>query len=599
MRNLARENRTLLHASVRALRPYLWPVIFISGFINLLALALPIYTLQVFDRVLSSQSIDTLAFLTLAAVIAITATSALDGVRNFFFGRLADWWTSLLAPEVLKRSLERRLADDQSRTDLLRELATLRSFLSGPGVPTLLDLPWLPIYLLVGFFIHPLLGLIGLLGIVLLLGMGLVNERLTHRDVVRASRLSAVSLRYGDSLVRNAEVIDTLGMAGPVTRRWSAGLLAELGLHERIQLRSAAVISSTRLVRALIQVALYGFAAMLVLNHEMTAGAMIAGSIITSRLMSPIEATLVHWRSLLVALQSYQRLTGFFNLPPMRTSQTSLPVPSGHLAVDRVSLLAPGMANPVLRNISFELQPGEHLAIIGAAASGKTTLVRTLVGLIKPQSGIVRLDSADVFTWRRDEFGGHVGYLPQDIELLSGTVAENIARFQSAADASVVSAAKLAGCHDMILSLPAGYETEIGEGGTRLSGGQRQQVALARALFGRPRFVVLDEPNSNLDVRGEQALRIALTRLRKAGVTTIIVTHRQSVITQMDKLLVLEAGAVKAFGPPAEVLAALRSEEELQRKRLAPASSRLPVHRDEVAADVDEPAAPQTSENVA
>ncbi len=570
MRESREELSTPMQAVVGTLRRYSWAFFGMSGLISILGLTLSLFIMQVFDRVLSSRSFDTLTFLCIAAVVALVTASALDGLRNYMLGRMADWGMRQLAPLVLTGSIERRLVDSQLRTELLRELSQLRAFLAGPGVSTILDLPWMPLYLIVAFLIHPTIGLIAVGGAVILFGMALLNERMTHRDIRAAASISAASLRESDAIMRNAEVIDSLGMAPQLARRWSQGMVSELALQERVQRRSAGLISATRLIRALIQVLLYAVAAVLVLRHDLTGGAMMAGSIITSRLLAPVESVLIHWRSMLLARESYDRLRRFFAAPPLRMMQTSLPAPRGNLSVDRVTYGVPGLAAPLLRNINFDLRAGEHLAIIGPAASGKTTLSRVLMGILRPQGGVVRLDGADVAQWRREEFGQHVGYLPQDVELFSGTVGRNIARFTDADDAEIVRAARLAGCHDLILGLPLGYDTEIGDGGMLLSGGQRQQVALARALFGRPRYVVLDEPNSNLDIRGDQALKLALDRLRRSNVTVVIVTHRQSIISQMDKLLVLQQGAVRAFGPTADVLAFLRGDKQAAEPLRAP-----------------------------
>ena len=555
----AKRSDPLQHV-VRGIRQHLTTLLGISGMINLLGLTLSLYIMQVFDRVLSSRSYDTLLFLSIAALLALASASALDGLRSYILARMADWGTRRLAPEILMRSIERRLIEGSLRSELLRELTQLRSFLSGPGVSTLLDLPWTPIYLVVAFLIHPLLGVIALVGIVLLFGLAVLNERLTHADIRKAARISSESLRESDAIVRNAEVIDSLGMAPQLARRWSSGLMAELEIQERVQRRSSMLVSSTRLARAVIQVLLYACAATLVLHQQMSGGAMIAGSIIISRLLAPVESVLVHWRSLLLARESYNRLSSFFALEPLRSTHTKLPTPKGALGVERVTLAVPGQPTPILRGIDFQLAAGEHLAIVGPAASGKTTLSRVMLGILRPQSGVVRLDGVDVSQWQREEFGRHIGYLPQDVELFAGTVAQNIARFQDVSDREIIRAAQLAGCHELILSLPKAYDTEIGEGGMLLSGGQRQQVALSRALFGRPRFVVLDEPNSNLDSRGDQALRTALDRMRRAGVTVVIVTHRQSVIAQVDRLLVLHQGMVRAFGPTSEALAMIRAD---------------------------------------
>lgn len=543
---------------VTQLKRYLVTMLGISGLINLLGVTLSLYVIQVFDRVLTSHSIDTLLFLSIAAVLALATTALLDGIRSFALGIAADWFARELGPDILTRSIERRLVEGQLRSELLRDLSQLRGFLSGPGVPALLDLPWQPIYLVVAFLIHPIFGLIALAGCAILFGLAFVNEKIVNKDIRAASAQAALAMRESDAIMRNAEVIDSLGMGPQMAERWSAQLGKELTLQERIGRRSAGVMTATRFTRAILQVVLYSAGALLVLGYEITGGAMMAGSIIVSRLLAPVEAMLTHWRSLLLSKEIYDRLRRFMELPRLRSTETSLPAPKGRLSVDRVSLMMPGRPTPVLRGVSFNLEAGEQLAIVGPAASGKTTLSRVILGIMRAQGGVVRLDGVDIAKWNREEFGPFVGYLPQDVELFSGTVAANIARFTGRDDSEIVRAARMAGCHELILGFPNAYDTEIGEDGLMLSGGQRQQVALARALFGRPRYIVLDEPNSNLDINGDNALRLALRRLRQAKVTTVIVTHRQAIISQVDKLLVLEDGAVKAFGPKDEILALLR-----------------------------------------
>ena len=364
--------------------------------------------------------------------------------------------------------------------------------------------------------------------------------------------------------MRNAEVIDSMGMSPQIVGRWSRSLSREIRLQDRVHQRNATLVSVTRLTRSLLQVALYTSAAMLVLEQQMTGGAMLAGSIIMSRLLAPMESLFVHWRSVLMIREIYNHLQAFCGLPELRSTETDLPAPRGKVVAERVVMALPGYPAPILRGIDFTLEPGEHLAIVGPAASGKTTLSRVLLGILRPNQGAARLDGMDVSRWRREDLGKHIGYLPQDVELFAGTVAENIARFTKCEDSKIIRAARMAGCHQMIVGLPNGYDTEIGEGGYLLSGGQRQQVGLARALFGRPRFVVLDEPNSNLDAQGEQALKQAMEWLKSAQVTTIVVTHRHALIGQVDKLMVLQNGMIKAFGPVDEVLNAVRAKPEIE-----------------------------------
>jgi PrtD family type I secretion system ABC transporter len=570
-----------LSNSLRQIQRYGLTMLGLSGAINILGLTLPLYTMQVFDRVLSSRSMDTLFFLGLAALIGLITASCLDAIRNLVLGRMGAWLMQRLGPDVLARSIERRLIDNQMRTEMLREVSQLRGFLSGPGVPAMLDLPWMPLYLVIAFLIHPIIGAISLVGMAVLFILAYFNQKMNSEEIRLTAKVSGQVLRDGDAIMRNAEVIDSMGMAPQVTSRWSRVMFRELRLQDHVHSRNAMLVAVTRLTRSVLQIVLYASAALLVLEQQMTGGAMMAASIIMSRLLAPMESMFVHWRSLMQIKDIYAHLKSFFDLPSLRSTETSLPPPQGRLLVDRVNMALPGFPTPILRGVTFALEAGEHLAIVGPAASGKTTLSRVILGIMRPTQGTVRLDGMDVSKWQRSDLGQHIGYLPQDVELFSGTVAENISRFTQCEDAAIIRAARMAGCHQMILGLPNGYDTEIGEGGLLLSGGQRQQVGLARALFGRPRFVVLDEPNSNLDTQGDAALKAAMERLRAANVTTIVVTHRQSLISHVDKLLVMQAGMVKAFGPVEDVMSQIRGDAKIEsagaKKTIAAQSKALVV----------------------
>jgi ATP-binding cassette subfamily C protein/ATP-binding cassette subfamily C protein EexD len=354
--------------------------------------------------------------------------------------------------------------------------------------------------------------------------------------------------------VRNAEVVDAMGMLPGILARWRFGNDAAQVQQELASDRAGLLIAVTKGARLLVQVATYGFGALLVVHQELTAGAMIGGSIIMARALAPIEQAMGTWKQLVSARESWRRLDRFFDLPRLRTSDMILPAPDGHLAVEQLLFGFPGATEATIRNLSFTLEAGDSLAIVGPSAAGKTSLVRLIVGTLRPTAGHVRLDGADVFQWRRDAFGRHVGYLPQDVELFAGSVRENIARFTEATDEAVIEAARMAGCHEMILRLPQGYDTQIGDGGALLSGGQRQRIGLARAVIGRPRLVVLDEPNANLDGEGEAALLQALLALKRDRVTTVVVSHRPSMVAHVDKMLVLRAGALELFGPREPVL---------------------------------------------
>jgi ATP-binding cassette, subfamily C, bacterial exporter for protease/lipase len=355
-------------------------------------------------------------------------------------------------------------------------------------------------------------------------------------------------------LIRNAEVIDAMGMAQDAVSQWAQGYMREMAGMNKGQEKSAWILATSKFVRYMLQVLLLCVGALLVLDLQATPGTMVAASILVGRLLAPIESSIGQWRQFVLARHSYQRLQQFYSLPMPRTSNISLPEPKGDISVSGLTYVPPGLPTPILRNVNFELAAGESLAIIGPSASGKTTLARLIMGILKPSAGSVRLDSAEVFEWKRHEFGKYVGYLPQDIELFPGTILSNIARFQDPPSEKVVEAAQMAGCHELILHLAGGYDMAIGEGAYRLSGGQRQRVGLARALFGNPKLVVLDEPNSNLDNQGENALIDTMARMKKAGVTVIVVAHRSTLLRSVDKILVLQNGRVTNFGPAAKVL---------------------------------------------
>ncbi len=388
----------------------------------------------------------------------------------------------------------------------------------------------------------------------LLLGLTLLNEVSTSNLLREANTAAMSNQRRADSIVRNAEVIDSMGMLPAVMARWRLGVVEMSGPMNRAMDRAAPLLATTKFFRLAVQIAILGVGAYLVLGQELTAGASIAASIIMGRALAPVEQMIGGWKQLVQARQSWKRLQAFLVMPRLRPPGMPLPEPTGKLAVERVTFGFPGTNIAVVKGVAFALEPGESLAVIGPSAAGKTTLIRLLTGTLQPVSGNVRLDGADVYTWQREDFGRHVGYLPQDVELFDGTIFDNIARMAEAPPEAVFDAAKLAGAHEMILRLPKAYDTEIGEGGQHLSGGQRQQVGLARAMFGNPKFIVLDEPNSNLDGDSEAALLRALQELRRRSITVVLVSHRPVLVQGVEKVLLMRDGAVEMFGPRAEVL---------------------------------------------
>jgi PrtD family type I secretion system ABC transporter len=545
---------TPLQRALRACRKQFILVGVFSGVVNLLQLTTSIYMMQVFDRVLASRILDTLYYLSLIAIVATLVLALLEAVRGQVMQRLAAWVEQRVAPEGFVRALESALRGRPYRMEALRDLAVCRGFLGSAGALSLYDVPWVPIYLGFIFMLHPVMGFIALAGAVILFGLTLTSELSTSKLLREANTAAMNTQRRAESITRNAEVIDSMGMLPAVIGQWRESVAAMTVPQQRAADRIAMLVAATKFFRLAVQIAILGVGAYLVLQQELTSGASIAGSIIMGRALAPVEQLIGGWKQLVQARQSFRRLQAFLTQPRLRPTGMPLPEPTGLISVERVSYAFPGQGVALIKGVNFSLQPGESLAVIGPSAAGKTTLIRLLIGTLPPSAGTVRLDGADVYQWMREDFGRHVGYLPQDVELFDGTVFTNIARMAEAEPAAVYQAAKLAGCHEMILRLPNGYDTQIGDGGQHLSGGQRQLVGLARAMFGRPKLIVLDEPNSNLDGDSEAALTTALERLKEQGTTVILVSHRPTLVQGVDKVLLLKDGALEMFGPRAEVL---------------------------------------------
>src|SRR3954470_14439969 len=507
--------QTPLQRALRACRKQFFLVGVFSGVVNLLQLTTSVYMMQVFDRVLASRVLDTLYFLSLIAIGAILVLALLEAVRGQVMQRLATWVEHRVAPEGFVRAIESTLRGRPYRMEALRDLAVCRGYLGSPGALSLYDVPWVPIYIAVIFMLHPIMGWIALGGAFLLFGLTLASELSTSKLLREANTAAMASQRRADSISRNAEVIDSMGMLPSVIGRWRESVAAMTVPQQRAGDRAAILVALTKFFRLAVQIAILGVGAYLVLSQELTSGASIAGSIILGRALAPVEQMIGGWKALVQARQCFRRLQSFLAMPRLRPPGLPLPEPVGNVSVERVSYAFPGQGVAMIKGINFALAPGESLAIIGPSAAGKTTLIRLLIGTLPASAGTVRLDGADVYQWLREDFGRHVGYLPQDVELFDGTVFTNIARMGEAIPEEVYDAARLAGCHEMILRLPNGYDTEIGEGGLYLSGGQRQLIGLARAMFGRPKLVVLDEPNSNLDGESEAALMRALEQLKQ------------------------------------------------------------------------------------
>jgi PrtD family type I secretion system ABC transporter len=545
-------------------------VVIFTMCINLLMLSAPIYMLQVFDRVLSSRSTDTLVLLTLIVGVALATLAILEVARNQVMIRISDWLENRLGSTILAGSVEAALQHGGAPSAQgLRDLSTFKTFLTGPGMFPILDAPWTPIFLGVIFMLHPVLGWMSLAGAVALFSLALINKMATRELVAKASALSIRAFQDAEAVVRNADVVNSMGMRSNLIGRWQRKNGEMLTLQAQASKRGGGITAVSKFLRFVLQIGIMGGGAWLVIQNEMTAGAMIAGSILMGRALAPVEQAIGSWRSAIAARGAYERVKQQLALTADDAAQMSLPGPSGRLTVEGVTYFHQGATEPVLRNIAFRLEPGEALGLVGPSAAGKTTLARLLVGNIAPRAGAVRLDGVDIAQWDGEDLGKHLGYLPQDVELFAGTVRENIARMGEGKAEDVVAVAKLAGVHDMVLRLSAGYETEIGDSGAALSGGERQRVGLARALYGAPKFVVLDEPNASLDNVGEEALVQAIATLKKRGITQVIIAHRPSILRHVDKILVMRDGAVQMFGPREEVL----------KKLIGPAQAKAPARQ--------------------
>jgi PrtD family type I secretion system ABC transporter len=528
-----------------------------SGVINILMLTGSIYMLQVYDRVLPSRSVPTLVGLTVLIIFLFSLQGLLDFVRQRLLTRIGSTLDAELAARVFGIVVTLPLKGRAGAEGLqpLRDFDTVRGFLSGVGPTALFDLPWLPLYLGLCFLLHPWLGLIALIGAAILFVLAVLTEILSRKPIREAVTHASLRQAQAEASRRNAESIKAMGMAAPLTRRWAEVNDRYLIAQERAADASGGIGAISKVLRFFLQSLVLGVGAWLVILDKATPGVIIASSILTSRALAPIETTIAQWKTFLAARQSWRRLGELLALLPPEAEPMPLPAPRKSLAVEGIVVGIPSAREVIVSNVTFSLSAGEGLGIIGPSASGKSTLVRAIVGVWPVLRGAIRLDGATLDHWSPAALGAAVGYMPQSIELFDGTVAENIARFSEEADpAKVVAAARAAGAHDMILRLANGYDTRTGEGAGSLSAGQRQRLALARALYGDPFLVVLDEPNSNLDADGEAALTEAIKGVRARGGIVIVVAHRPSALAALDQVLVMRNGTVQALGPRDDVL---------------------------------------------
>jgi PrtD family type I secretion system ABC transporter len=547
----------------RVLRSFYGSFLIVALFslvINLAMLISPLYMLQVYDRVLTSQSLETLFYLTLLALMLLALNAVVEIARARLLVRIGTQLDERLSDRVFGAAFILRLAgSERSPSQSLRDLESVRTFLTGAGIIALFDAPWAVIYLALVFVLHPLLGTIAVVGAAIILSLALLSELVVRKPLKEAGSGARKAGDFTDQLARNAEAVQAMGLLNQLTTRWAGfqryGVAWQAIASDRIAILQAVA----KFARMAQQILILGAGAWLAVSGQISAGSIVAASIIVGRGLAPVEALIGQWRSLVNARLAAERLGDTLSVvEDFQKDTVRLPAPEGRLHVQNVGYRREEAATPTLAGISFELDPGETLGVIGPTGAGKSTLARLLVGLEAPSNGSIRLDGVEVSAWPREEFGPYVGYLPQDVELLTGTVAANIARFGELNSEQVVAAAKLANVHDVIVHLPDGYETRVGDGGQSLSGGQRQRIALGRAVYGRSRYLVLDEPNANLDAEGEMLLRQTLSALKSDRRTVIVITHRPSLLDMVDKLLVLREGRVQAFGPRDEILSQMK-----------------------------------------
>jgi PrtD family type I secretion system ABC transporter len=548
---------TPLNHAVSAARSALIPAGIFSLFINMLALISPLYMLQVYDRVLSSRNLMTLLFLTIIAVFLYLVYGSLEGLRSRVLVRGGARFENVLRTPLFETTFAAMLGRKSGTVEAqpFRDADMVREFVTGSAMLAFFDLPWVPLFIAASFLLHPIFGWLAIGSGILTLIFTIINEYSTKKLLHRATQASISAHADVSATLRNSEVMRAMGMTPGLKDRWAERRDEQIVWQAVASDRGSALMAGLKSFRQIVQVLILGVGGYLVLEGELSAGGIVAASIIVGRALAPIELAVSQWKVFQGARGAWGRLQDLFRQIPQNQLRMPLPAPKGDIRVEQIVAAAPGERTPILRGVSFQIEKGDALAVIGPSAAGKSSLIRVLLGVWPAHAGTVRFDGFEVNHWNPNDLGPHIGYLPQDVELFAGTVAQNIARFREAEHGDVISAAELAGVHEMVQHMPNGYDTQIGEGGHALSGGQRQRVGLARALFGKPAIVVLDEPNANLDSTGESALVAAIRYLKQAGSTVIFVTHKTNMLTLADKVLLMEQGAVRLYGERDEVFA--------------------------------------------
>ncbi len=543
----------ILKQSVAKCVPKLFVVVFFSLFINLLMFVAPLHMLQIYDRVLVSRSEVTLVVLTILAIGLLVIYGVLEGVRTRIMTRIGLQFDELMSGRILNMvfDIAVRKPSVGSPQQLIRDVDSIRDFIGGPAVIALCDAPWVPVFIGACFILHPLLGFIALCGAVIVFALAASNELLTKKKLSEANRLWIKAANESLISLRNSEIVKALGMIPGLKSNWTRSRDDALSFQSSATDRAGAIVALSRFVRLALQVTILAAGGYLAIQDKITPGTMIAASIIMGRALALVEMAVAQWRSFIAVRDAYKRIDGIVSDQPEEPEVMDLPTPNGNISLKDVYVVPPeqSASNMILNNISLNFEPGTITGIVGPSGCGKSSLVRTMVGVWPVFRGSVRLDGANIEHWGSEKLGPSIGYMPQDVELFGGSVAQNIARFQDIDSAEIIAAAEKAGVHQLILQLPDGYDTNIGAGGQILSGGQKQRIALARALYKNPKIIILDEPNSNLDAAGEKALTDAITHAKNTGATVVVVSHRPSLLASTDNIVVLNQGRVAKAGP--------------------------------------------------
>ncbi|WOB60288.1 MULTISPECIES: type I secretion system permease/ATPase [Pseudomonas] len=572
---MSTQSENNLQAALKACKSSFLSVGFFSFCVNALMLVPTFYMIQVSGRVVPSSSTSTLLMLTLILTLLLLTLGSLEWVRSRIMVRISNRLDVLLSRDVYRASFKRALQSGggDATAQSLNDLTSLRQFFTGAGVFAFFDAPWFPIYTVIMFLFHPWFGWMTLACGTVLSVLAVVNHRVTGKALASANKENVASNVITTKTLRNAEVIESMGMLETLMNRWAKRQRNVMMLQSQASDKGGVVSSVSKMFRTWSQSLMLALGAYLVITHQINPGLLMAGSLLLGRALSPIDQMIGSWKGFVAAKVQYDRLNKVMSDLNKEPERMPLPAPEGQIQVENIIVTPPGAKAPVLRNVSFVVPAGAIVGIVGPSAAGKSTLVRALMGIWSPQHGVVRLDGADIASWDKQALGPHVGYLPQDIELFEGSISENIARFDKIDPDKVIEAAQMAGVHEMILMLPDGYDTVIGSSGVNLSGGQRQRIGLARAVYGRPRLIVLDEPNSNLDDVGERALGVALQKLKETGATVFIVSHRPNILARLDRILVMSAGTVSLYGERDRVIAELAAQQAKAQQRVAQTSA--------------------------